>query len=151
MIATGIGYVCSRFIHFGNVEFTDDAQVRQQLTPVNSRVQGFVSKVCFKEFQQVRKGDTLVVIEDSEYRLRWATAKNAASLGTTLDSVTTHIQHLPATQVYGQLMEQVMAVSIKELWGWTIVAGILLFLLILLSDSPVRAALRRLPKRLRRG
>lgn len=81
------------------------------------------------------------------YGLRWATAKNMASLGTTLDSVNTSIQHLPATQLYGRLMEQVMAVSIKELWGWTIVASIFLFMLILLFDSPARAALRRLPGR----
>lgn len=88
LIAIGICYVCSRFIHFGSVEFTDDAQVRQQLTPVNSRVQGFISKVCFTEFQQVHKGDTLAIIEDSEYRLRLAQAEAQYATATAGRSVT---------------------------------------------------------------
>ncbi len=91
LIVIGIFYVCSRFIHFGNVEFTDDAQVRQQIIPVNSRVQGFIEKIYFTEFQRVHKGDTLVVIEDSEYKLRLAEAKAAyatASAGKTVTSTT---------------------------------------------------------------
>jgi membrane fusion protein (multidrug efflux system) len=42
---------------------------------VSSRVQGFIKKVHFDEFQFVRQGDTIVVIEDSEFRLRLAEAK----------------------------------------------------------------------------
>lgn len=75
LITTGIFYVCSRFIHWGNVEFTDDAQVRQQIIPVNCRVHGFITKTCFEEFQKVRKGDTLAIIEDTEYRLQLARAQ----------------------------------------------------------------------------
>lgn len=30
--------VCSRFVHWGNVEYTDDAQVWRHITPVNARV-----------------------------------------------------------------------------------------------------------------
>ena len=41
IVAAGI-WVASRFIHLGNVEFTDNAQVRQQIVPVNSRVQGYI-------------------------------------------------------------------------------------------------------------
>lgn len=68
-------WVCSRFIHLGSVEFTDNAQVRQQIVPVNSRIQGFIKKIYFTEYQTVRKGDTLALIEDSEFRYRLAQAK----------------------------------------------------------------------------
>lgn len=71
----GLTYVCSRFIHLGNVEYTDNAQVRQHITPVNTRVQGFIKKICFEEFQPVKKGDTLLIIEDSEFKLRVAQAE----------------------------------------------------------------------------
>lgn len=71
----GIIYVCSRFVRLGRVEYTDNAQVRQHITPVNTRVQGFIRKICFEEYQPVGKGDTLVVIEDSEFRLRLAQAE----------------------------------------------------------------------------
>lgn len=74
LLAVGLVYVCSRFIHLG-VEYTDNAQVRQHITPVNTRVQGFIKKICFEEYQPVRKGDTLLVIEDTEFRLRLAQAE----------------------------------------------------------------------------
>ena len=64
--------VCARFFHFGTVEYTDNAQVRQHIVPVNSRVQGFIKKVYFDEYQLVHKGDTLALIEDAEFVLRLA-------------------------------------------------------------------------------
>jgi len=63
LMIIGITWICSRFIHLGNVEYTDNAQVKQLIVPVNSRVQGFVSKVYFDEYQPVHKGDTLAIIE----------------------------------------------------------------------------------------
>ena len=60
VLAIGIGWTFGRFIHWGNVEFTDNAQVKQHLTPVNTRVQGFIKRICFDEYQRVKKGDTLV-------------------------------------------------------------------------------------------
>lgn len=75
VLVGGISWVCGKFIHLGNVEFTDNAQVKQHLTPVNTRVQGFIKKIYFEEYQPVKKGDTLVVIEDTEYRLKLAQAE----------------------------------------------------------------------------
>lgn len=65
----GILWIALQFIHIGT-EYTDNAQVRRHVTPISSRVQGFIKDIRFQEFQEVRKGDTLVVIEDTEYRLR---------------------------------------------------------------------------------
>ena len=42
---------------------------------MNTRVQGFIKRICFEEFQPVHKGDTLVIIEDTEFRLRLAQAE----------------------------------------------------------------------------
>lgn len=75
VILAGICWVSSRFIHLGNVRYTDNAQIRQHITPVNTRVPGFVKKIYFDEYQPVRKGDTLLLIEDSEYLLRLAQAE----------------------------------------------------------------------------
>lgn len=75
LLLIGVAYVCSRFIHLGNVEYTDNAQVRQHITPVNTRVQGFIKKIYFDEYKSVHKGDTLLVIEDSEFKLRLAQAE----------------------------------------------------------------------------
>lgn len=68
-------WICGKFIHLGGVEFTDNANVCQQIVPVNSRVQGFIKEIRFREFEPVHKGDTLVIIDDSDLRLRVAQAK----------------------------------------------------------------------------
>lgn len=70
-----IGVICSRFIHPGNVEFTDDAQVWRHITPINARVGGFIKEVRFEDYQRVHKGDTLIIIEDAEFRLALAQAE----------------------------------------------------------------------------
>lgn len=75
LLLGGIVYVCSRFLHLGNIEYTDNAQVKQHITPVNTRVSGFIKQICFEEYSEVHKGDTLVIIEDAEFRLKLAQAE----------------------------------------------------------------------------
>lgn len=67
--------VCIKFIHLGHIEFTDNAQVKQQIVPVNSRVQGYIKEIRFDEFSPVHKGDTLVIIDDADMRLNVARAR----------------------------------------------------------------------------
>lgn len=51
-------------------EETNDAQVEEYINPVTSRVTGYISKINYEENQDVKKGDTLLVIDDSEYVLQ---------------------------------------------------------------------------------
>ncbi|QSB27033.1 HlyD family secretion protein [Flavobacterium sp. CLA17] len=51
-----------------NHEETNDAQVEQYVTPIMSRITGYVQEVRFEENQFVYKGDTLVVIDNREYK-----------------------------------------------------------------------------------
>ncbi len=67
-------WVAGKFYHPGRVEFTDNAQVYEQIVPVNTRVQGDISEIRFQEFQPVKRGDTLVIIDDSAMRLAYAEA-----------------------------------------------------------------------------
>lgn len=85
IVAGALIWVCSHFIHLGNVEWTDNAQVRRNIVPINSRVQGYIEHICFDDFEEVKAGDTLVVIENSEYVLRVAQA-NAAYQRSLADS-----------------------------------------------------------------
>lgn len=75
VIAAAAVWVCAKFIHLGDVEFTDNAQVCQQIVPVNSRVQGYIKEIRFDEYTEVKKGDTLVIIDDLDMRLRVAQAR----------------------------------------------------------------------------
>ena len=73
LLVAGIGWIASTFIHIGGA-WTENAQVRRDIVTLSARVPGFVKEVRFEGFQKVSKGDTLVLIEDSEYRLRVAQA-----------------------------------------------------------------------------
>lgn len=75
VLATGAWLVVDHFLQFEEGEYTDNATVQQHITPVNARVGGFIKEIRFNEYQPVHKGDTLVVIEDSEYRLQLAQAE----------------------------------------------------------------------------
>ncbi len=88
LLVAGIVIVIFHFAHFGNVEYTDNAHVRQHITPVNTRVQGFIREIRFNEFEPVRKGDTLVIIEDAEFRLALAQAEAALANATAGRSAT---------------------------------------------------------------
>lgn len=74
IIAGTLCWVGGKFIHLGRVEFTDNAQVRRQIVPVNSRVQGYIKEIRFREYEPVRRGDTLVIIDDADMRLNVARA-----------------------------------------------------------------------------
>nr|WP_199075163.1 HlyD family secretion protein [Pedobacter sp. ASV19] len=50
-------------------EETNDAQVEEYINPVTSRVTGYIREIKYEENQDVKKGDTLLVIDNSEYKL----------------------------------------------------------------------------------
>lgn len=91
----------SHFVHGFGMEYTDDAQVNRHIAPINTRVPGFIKEIRFADFQHVRKGDTLVIIDDAEFRLQVAQAEAglrgskssssvvSASMGTTTSNVLT--------------------------------------------------------------
>lgn len=127
LLITGLVWVCSHFVHLGNVAYTDNAQVKQLIVPVNSRVQGFIKKIYFDEYREVHKGDTLVLIEDSEFRFRLAQAEadfqNAISgknaVATTVHTTQNNIAVSDAglqEAKSGWIMPNVNTTGIKTFW-----------------------------------
>ncbi|MEO8759323.1 MAG: HlyD family secretion protein [Bacteroidia bacterium] len=53
-------------------EQTNDAQVEEYVNPVISRASGFIVAVKFEENQLVKKGDTLLLIDNREYVIQQA-------------------------------------------------------------------------------
>lgn len=76
LILCGAAWIASMFVHVGG-EFTNNAQVEQDIVHVTARVEGFIEQVRVGEYQHVNRGDTLLLIEDSELRLRVAQAEAA--------------------------------------------------------------------------
>lgn len=57
-------------INYFKYEETNDAQIQAYINPIVSRVNGYVISIRYEENQQVKKGDTLVIIEQSQYTLK---------------------------------------------------------------------------------
>lgn len=77
LVTLGVTYGGYKYIHSLSHETTDDAQVEQNMTPIIPRVTGFIAKVNVKDNQFVKKGDTLFVIDNSDYKVKVEEAKAA--------------------------------------------------------------------------
>lgn len=66
LLLAGIIVIITMFCD-NRYERTDDAQVEQYISPVNVKVSGYIREIRFTEHQHVRKGDTLLIIDDREY------------------------------------------------------------------------------------
>jgi membrane fusion protein (multidrug efflux system) len=69
-------------------ESTDNAQVDGHVVPILPKVGGFVMEVRVVENEQVHAGDTLVVLDDRDYKVRLAEAE--AGLAQALAAVSTN-------------------------------------------------------------
>lgn len=65
------------FIDYTTNESSNDAQIEQYISPVNLRASGYIKKIYFTEHQMVKKGDTLLVLDDREYLIRVMEAEAA--------------------------------------------------------------------------
>jgi membrane fusion protein (multidrug efflux system) len=72
-------------------EETNDAQVQEYINPVTSRVSGYIREIRYEENQDVKKGDTLIVIDNSEYVVQQQEAEAA------LDNARAQVQVLNST------------------------------------------------------
>lgn len=77
ILAFGLWKIVCLFLDYNSNETSNDAQIEQYISPVNLRASGYIAKVCFREHQEVHKGDTLLVLDDREYRIRLMEAEAA--------------------------------------------------------------------------
>jgi len=67
----------SEFRYLQRHETTDDAQIDGDVNPVIPKVGGYVKTIRFADNQYVKAGDTLLVIDDADYRIRVEQAEAA--------------------------------------------------------------------------
>lgn len=58
-------------------ETTDNAQLDADIIPVRTSISGYVKEIRFKDHQSVKKGDTLLMINDDEFQARVLQAEAA--------------------------------------------------------------------------
>ena len=85
MVLLGAWFGISKYTYSMHHEETDDAQVQADISPVIPRVSGYVKEVRVKDNKFVYKGDTLLILDDRDLKLKVDQAE--AALGTAKGNV----------------------------------------------------------------
>lgn len=87
VIGWGIFEGVSVFVDHIVNETSDDAQIEQYISPINVCATGYIDRICFTEHQHVKKGDTLLVLDQREYSLQVRLAEAPRKDAVTGDTV----------------------------------------------------------------
>lgn len=68
LVLGGLFWVVKSYFNFGNDKYTNSAQVESFINPINTRVSAYIKEIRFVEHQPVKKGDTLLILDDREIR-----------------------------------------------------------------------------------
>jgi membrane fusion protein (multidrug efflux system) len=95
-------------------EETNDAQVDEYINPVTARVSGYIKEVKFEENQEVKKGDTLVLIDDDDYTVQQDEA--SASLLNAKAQISVQQSKIKTAQSTALVAEAKIAAAKARLW-----------------------------------
>lgn len=111
------------------------------MTPGESRLHFFVfpQALTLNGFTGAVMGATLGPAVVGEF-LQHTVAKNAALLGAGLTDANPDAANMPLVQLYGMVQQQALVVSMKEIYGWLLIAAIVTSTIILVSYGPLRPA-----------
>ena len=76
----------TKYFHAQHHEETDDAQIEANISPVISKIPGYITKVFVQDNQLVKKGDTLMILDDRDLKIVVEQAE--AALGTAKSNLT---------------------------------------------------------------
>ena len=124
LLIGGVWFGYSKYRHSLAHEETDDAQVSADISPVIPRVPGYVAEVRVNDNEYVKKGDTLMILDDRDFRIKLQQAEaalaNALSAQATARANTTAAQAniSTAASTIGTLEAQIDAANVT-LWRAT--------------------------------
>jgi len=75
IVLFGGGYGIYKYVHSLAHESTDDAQIETKITPIVSKIPGYIKTIYIQDNQIVKKGDTLIRLDDTEYAIQVEQAK----------------------------------------------------------------------------
>lgn len=77
LVIGGSWFGISKYVHGQHHEETDDAQISADITPVIPRVSGYIKEIKVNDNQYVKKGDTLLVLDDRDFVIKLEEAQAA--------------------------------------------------------------------------
>ena len=76
-VLVGLYWVVKSYFNIGNERYTNAAQVESFINPINTRVSAYIKEIRFVEHQYVKKGDTLLILDDREIQTQLGQAEAA--------------------------------------------------------------------------
>ena len=80
LVIGGGWFGISKYLHGLHHEDTDDAQVSADINLIIPRISGYVSEIRVKDNQLVKKGDTLLILDNRDYQLKLEEAQAALAV-----------------------------------------------------------------------
>ncbi|WP_019947679.1 HlyD family secretion protein [Hymenobacter aerophilus] len=77
LVLGGLYWVITAYYNVGNDRYTNSAQVESYINPINTRVSAYIKEIRFIEHQYVKKGDTLLILDDRELNTQLGQAQAA--------------------------------------------------------------------------
>jgi membrane fusion protein (multidrug efflux system) len=77
LVLVGGTFGITKYIHAQHHEETDNAQIDANINPVIPRVAGYVNEVRVSDNQMVKKGDTLMILDDRDLKIKVEQAEAA--------------------------------------------------------------------------
>jgi len=77
LVLGGLFWVVKAYFNIGNDRYTNASQVESFINPINTRVSAYIKEIRFIEHQYVKKGDTLIILDDREIQTQLGQAEAA--------------------------------------------------------------------------
>ncbi len=113
LVIGGGAFGTYKYMHGQAHETTDDAQIERNMTPIIPRVGGYIQKVYVKDNDVVKKGDTLFVIDHSDYLVRLQEAE--ANLLSAQNSFEVSVADVSATSANVSISDATVQANIKSI------------------------------------
>ncbi|HIB8180246.1 TPA: HlyD family secretion protein [Elizabethkingia anophelis] len=115
ILIVGFYWLVREYFHIGDKDYTEAAQVEEFINPVNTRVAGYIKEIKFIEHQQVKKGDTLLILDDREIQTQLGQAEAAYQNALAQRSATSSSVNTVSNNV--NVMESNIAGAKARLWN----------------------------------
>jgi membrane fusion protein (multidrug efflux system) len=121
-VLAGLYWVVTSYLNIGNDRYTNSAQVESFINPINTRVSAYIKEIRFLEHQHVKKGDTLIILDDREIQTQLGQAEAAymaalASKNVTANSVKTASNNINTAQANIESAQANIEAAQARLWN----------------------------------
>lgn len=124
LVLAGAIFGTTKYIHALHHEETDDAQIDAYISPVIPRVAGYISEIKVTDNQMVKKGDTLLILDDRDLKIKLEQAEAAlaaaeSNAGIAEASTTASQANVATTQANVSALQAQIEASKVNVWRTT--------------------------------